>query len=464
MTAASDSTAIAQETQPVASDLSLAQWQATFRSHVLSCLSDSLTPYEDGKAQSLDPTLQPLISQLQTLRQKLSQNALQIAVFGYVSRGKSALLNGLLEEPILPIGALNGVTQWPRSIRWVPFPDEAIPWQVELVDTPGLGEVDGSDRAEMAMNIAGASDLLLFVIAGRPNSDELKTLKQIIQTKVPLLLIANKADLFPDLTPADIWKDLGEELKAFIQPSDIVLTAANPAAKKVRNEWPDGHVTEEWDVPPANVTGVSDRIKHYLTSQAFSAVMRNILEQTDNIQRELATISTDTNRTHAIAQWQRYGTIKSIAIALLPFWWLDGSINLLMDLLLVRALVKLYELPTNRHNVEELWRTLFFSLFGVLACDMASGVGLGLSAAMGNGVWSLGGILLWGSTAVLQFLAASYGARRVFDVTNTYLVDGVTFSPQGTQSLMETLQAYDSSPSTAKMPEDPNAIAPPSSS
>ena len=180
-------------------------WQSQFRSRVLHCLTDSLKPYEDGKAETLYPELQPLIGQIKALRQKLRQGALQISVFGYVSRGKSALLNALLEEPILPIGVFNGVTQWPRSIQWTPFPEEAIPWKIELVDTPGLGEVDGSDRADMAMNIAGASDLLLFVVAGQPNLDELQTLKQLATQETPLLLVANKSDLYPEVTPEGFW-------------------------------------------------------------------------------------------------------------------------------------------------------------------------------------------------------------------------------------------------------------------
>ncbi|MEM9136252.1 MAG: Era-like GTP-binding protein, partial [Cyanobacteria bacterium P01_F01_bin.42] len=246
----------AAERQSAASSL---QWRNQFYERVLGGLGESLKPYQDGKAQALCPELQPLVGQLKTLEQKLRQKVLQIAVFGYVSRGKSALLNGLLGEPLLPIGAMNGVTQWPRSLQWNPFPDEDIPWKIELVDTPGLGEVAGADRAEMAMSIAAASDLILFVTAGQPNADELKTLEQWADLATPLLLVANKADLYPDLTPDSLWTELEPKLQQRIQPGNILLTAANPAAQKVRNEWPDGSVTEEWEVPPTNVSTVRDR-------------------------------------------------------------------------------------------------------------------------------------------------------------------------------------------------------------
>ena len=218
------------------------------------------------------------------------------------------------------------------------------------------------------------------------------------------------------------------------------MTAANPAAKKVRHEWPDGRVTEEWEVPPPDVSAVRDRLRTFLTEEAFESVMKNILEQAQQTQRAIAQLALKNHSGEATANWQRYGSIKAIAVALLPFWWLDVPVNLVMDLLLVRSLVNLYQLPASRHNVEALWRTLFFSLFGVLLSDMVSGVGLSIGSAVGDGLFNLGGFLLWGSTAILQFLAASYGARKVFDATTQYLGEGATWSLHGASQLLEELK------------------------
>lgn len=425
-------------------EMSVGDWQAQFRSRALYCLKETLDPYQDGQQLALQPELQPLIGQLKTLHQKIVQGALQIAVFGYVSRGKSALLNALLGEPILATGALNGVTQWPRSIQWQPFVDQTHPWKIELVDTPGLGEVDGGNRAQMALKIAQASDLLLFVVAGQPNEVELESLRQLQVTDKPLLLIANKADLNPNLTADEIWTGLNDQLKHWIQPTDILMTAANPAAKKVRHEWPDGRVTEEWEVPPPQVAQVRDRLKQFLTGEAFISLIRNVLEQAEQTQGAIAASALKTRSGESVTVWQRYGSVKAIAIAVLPFWWLDAPVNLLMDLLFVRSLVNLYELPTTRHHVEDLWRTIFFSLFGVLLCDLASGVSLTIGNAVGDGLANLGGVILWGSTAVLQFFAATYGTQKVREATTQYLSEGVTWAPQGASQLLAELKTYSS--------------------
>ncbi|MBO9998084.1 MAG: dynamin family protein, partial [Cyanobacteria bacterium SID2] len=100
---------------------------------------------------------------LQTNRLKLDRQLLRIAAFGAVSRGKSAVLNALLKQNVLPTGPLHGVTQWPRSILWqVQTPQgDALPLQVELIDTPGLDEVDGAARSQMAREIAQQADAIL---------------------------------------------------------------------------------------------------------------------------------------------------------------------------------------------------------------------------------------------------------------------------------------------------------------
>ncbi|NEP06428.1 MAG: GTPase, partial [Okeania sp. SIO4D6] len=89
--------------------------------------------------------LSSLKTQLDLLKSnidKLDQGVIQIAVFGLVSRGKSAVLNALLSEKILETGALNGVTQWPRAIRWTPNifinSHQQETAKIDLIDTPGL--------------------------------------------------------------------------------------------------------------------------------------------------------------------------------------------------------------------------------------------------------------------------------------------------------------------------------------
>ncbi|MBD0335018.1 MAG: 50S ribosome-binding GTPase, partial [Cyanobacteria bacterium Co-bin13] len=143
---------------------------------------------------------QSRLEQLESLNTRLTSHTLRVAVFGLVSRGKSAVINALLGKPVLETGPLHGVTQWPRSVYWQPPAPQSNtedPWQIEFVDTPGLDEIDGAARAGMAQTVAQQVDLILFVVAGDITHTEYAALQQLQAAQKPLLLVFNKIDLYP---------------------------------------------------------------------------------------------------------------------------------------------------------------------------------------------------------------------------------------------------------------------------
>ena len=99
-------------------------------------LQQSLSRYAAAQVGAVSPRLQSDLDTLANTLAKLEQTNYRIAVFGMVSRGKSAVLNALIGEKVLETGPLNGVTRFPRSVRW--SPDGIM--QIDLIDTPGLDE------------------------------------------------------------------------------------------------------------------------------------------------------------------------------------------------------------------------------------------------------------------------------------------------------------------------------------
>ncbi len=429
------------------SDSEAPQWQAQGRDRILYCIQHVLDQYLDQdsnlKAIALNPNLQPHWGQLKTLAHKIQGSLLQVGVLGFVSRGKSALLNALLEEPILPIGALNGVTQWPRSVVWTSLNATETPLTVEFVDTPGLGEVGGQNRAEMAMEIAKTVDVILFVIAGKPNPEECQALQKLLGFGKPLLLISNKADLYPDLTPHDIWSSLdfgtGSGLVELAE-TNILCASANPSPVKVRNEWPDGHVTEDWQVKPPKVDGLRTHLELFLQRESLASLYLNVLQQVEQTQLAIAQAIQRQHSNEEQVILKRLSTIKAMGVAIAPFWWMDLPLSFVADLLLVRSLVKLYQLPTTRHNVETLWRAIFFGLLGLMLCELASGVFLGLeSFASGNTV-GFGTLMAWVGTAVLQGFVARKSSQKVAQIAQEYLICGSSWAPEGSSQIKLELQ------------------------
>ena len=96
--------------------------------------------------------------------QKLQQGHLHIAAFGKVSAGKSSLLNALLGRHEFQVSALHGETKHSKISQWQH--QEAEMAGVHLIDPPGINEVDGEQREQMAHSVAQRSDLILLVTDG----------------------------------------------------------------------------------------------------------------------------------------------------------------------------------------------------------------------------------------------------------------------------------------------------------
>jgi len=94
---------------------------------------------------------------------------------------KSAVLNALLGQKILQTGPLNGVTQWPRSVRWVA--NEKGKVQVELI----YARLDerGSGTSANGEDVARQADLILFVVAGDITRTEYQALCELRQAQKP---------------------------------------------------------------------------------------------------------------------------------------------------------------------------------------------------------------------------------------------------------------------------------------
>ena len=78
-------------------------------------LQQSLSRYAATQVGEVSPRLQSDLDTLAHTLVKLEQTNYSIAVFGMVSRGKSAVLNALIGEKILETGPLNGVTRLDRK-------------------------------------------------------------------------------------------------------------------------------------------------------------------------------------------------------------------------------------------------------------------------------------------------------------------------------------------------------------
>jgi uncharacterized protein len=400
------------------------------RDSAIACLQSRLARYQQTPVE-LKVQLQPHLEVLSALNHKLSQPLLQIAVFGLVSRGKSAVLNALFGELLFPTGPLNGVTQWPRSVRWSLAQAPEI--QLELIDTPGLDEISGEARALMAQEIARCADLILFVTAGPPMPIELEALVELAQLSKPILWVVNKADLYPDLNAETLYQSLTDEaLQTILSPQEIVLASAAPAPVQVRHEWPDGRTSTEWENPPPQIEALRQVLLDLLNREGQYLLSLNVLLQVQATERQIVeAIAQHYAKTLKKAQWQLWG-IKAALVGLNPWGGLDLLLGFGMDLVQVRQRLQRQNLPVTGHNVTALWKTLLVSTgYLGLAEFTTSGLGSMLNGSEGAPMVAAG----------IQGAIAFYSASLVAKSAQRYLLEGATWDTQGPSAVIQKMLA-----------------------
>lgn len=443
-------------------------------------LQQTLYRYRQQDNPELKAALAGDLKSIEILLRKLDRFVVRIAVFGLVSRGKSAVLNGLIGESVLATGPLNGVTRVARSLEWELDGEENTdsgtdpnqpPLRVELVDTPGLDEIEGEGRAAIAWDVADAADLILFVVAGDITEVESQALRELRTAHKPLILVFNKIDLYPtaehgaianrlkglmqleapnapqipqeDRNDSDGANEHTTESKIDLSPwqpvlpvDDVVLVAAEPSPLKVREEWPDGRITYGWESPPPNVGALKTAIRTVVEREgelllAFNALFQARLKEKAIAQKTITHLETGAENNG----WQVI-QLKAVLVALSPSLGLDLLMGFIADGLLIQRLAKLYGLPITNHNSKSLWRSLILSSGGLAIAEILSILLAGEFPVALTPSDSFGASLM---TALIQGCCAAWGSKQVNTAARDYLETGCTWSEDGSDTIARSL-------------------------
>ncbi len=435
-------------------------------------LQQSLSRYAAKQVGEVSPSLQRDLDTLAQTLAKLEQTSYSIAAFGLVSRGKSAVLNALVGDKILETGPLNGVTRFPRSIPW--SPDGIM--HIELIDTPGLDEIDGEARATMAAEVVARADLILFIIAGDITQLEYQALCELRKAQKPLLLVFNKSDLYPEQERQTIYQQLqnlsgdrasDELLQRLLSADEVVMVAADPTPIQVRTEYPDGTTKSEWEKPEPQIAPLQQKIQELLDREGRSLLAINALVQARSSEQNLAKNTLAAMQVEADRIVQQFARYKALAVAANPIAIFDVFGGVLVDLALVFSLSKLYNLPTTKYELSKLFRGVLFSAGSLLLAEVTTSLvfGVGKSAALIGSGFNLAAVPGYLGAAAIQAPIAGYGAYRVGKATQAYLADGCTWGQLGANTVIqEILDRVDDATIIARlrdelMPQPPTAVA-----
>ncbi|WP_017305506.1 GTP-binding protein [Spirulina subsalsa] len=409
-------------------------WYSSFQRHGHYAPNETLQAAVRGELQTLKRALD-----------KIEQNALCIAAFGLVSRGKSAVLNSLIGQNLLETGPLHGVTKYPRSVTWTPLGGKI---KVELIDTPGLDEIEGQGRAQMAKEVAQQADLILFIVAGDITRTEYEALCELRQAQKPLILVFNKVDLYPECDRTAIYQQLQtlattsqtpHSLQTLLSPDDIVMVAAQPAPIPLRIEWPDGQIQETLETPPPQIYPLQERILTLLNQEGRSLLALNALLQAQAAEQRLARKTIELRAQEAETLIWRYAKTKALVVALNPIALLDLLGGLWADLALIRALARLYGLPMTSYQAVALLSKILTSAGTLFLAELASTALFSLSKSSHFLNEGPAALTTYATTAALQGAIAGYGSYIIGKAAQDYLEKGCSWGALGASTVIQEI-------------------------
>jgi GTPase len=405
-----------------------------------------LTPQEQAG-------LETEIGDLENMLAKLDQMVVQIATFGMVGRGKSSLLNALVGKKVFETGPLHGVTQVAQSVSWVISETEQISRvtfpglgksHLELIDTPGLDEVDGETRAKLAANIAKQADLILFVISGDMTKLEFEALSQLREVGKPILLVFNKVDQYPEADRMAIYDKIrNERVKELLSPSEIVMAAASPIVRSLVQR-DDGTRTVQLRTGKSQIEDLKLKILEILHREGKALVALNTMIFADDvneqvIERKLAIREAAANK----LIWQAT-MIKAVAVALNPVTVLDILSGAVVDIVLILGLSKLYGIAMTELGAVKLLQKIALSMGGITASELVANLGLSsLKTLLGISIPATAGASLgaYVSVAITQAGVAGFSSYTIGQVTKTYLAQGATWGNDGPKAVINKILA-----------------------
>ena len=433
----------------IQAELNYRQAQTTLRDLVSQL---DLTPRERSGLESE-------ITGLETMLDKLDRLVVHIAAFGMVGRGKSSVLNALLGQNVFETGPLHGVTKLQQSANWS-ISSEAIEGsdrsilrvtlpglsqsQIELIDTPGIDEVNGEAREALARQVAQQADLLLFVVSGDITKVEYQALSELREVGKPIILVFNKIDQYPDVDRMSIYcKIRDERVKELLSPDEIVMAAASPLIARA-TKGADGRISVQRLQDQPQVQDLKLKILEVLHREGKSLVALNSMLFADDIndrviQRKMSIREQNANR----VIWNGVIT-KAVATAVNPVIVLDIISSAAIDVAMILTLSKLYGIHMTQQGAVKLLQRIAIAMGGVTASELLANLGLSsLKSLLGLATPATGGLSLapYLSVALTQAGVSGVSSYAIGQVTKTYLANGASWGPEGPKAVVNNILA-----------------------
>jgi small GTP-binding protein len=350
--------------------------------------------------------------EIEALAEKLRRDEIHVAVFGRVGTGKSSLLNALIGEKLFATSPLHGETRDTQHAHW----RAVAHGRVELIDTPGIDELDGETREALATAAARRADILIMVCEGDLTRIEFEALTTLARRGRPLLLVLNKADRYGADDQALLLQRLRKRCEGLLPAGHILAASADPRPATVIQLDESGREAESLRPRPPDVGTLRQLLWSVLEKEGKTIAALNAALFASELDSTIARRIVEARRAVAERIIRNYCLAKGLAVAANPVPVADLLAAAGIDVALVLHLGQVYGFQLSRREASRLLLTIATQLaalmgayWGInLVSSALKTVSVGLSTTL---TVSAQGVLAWYATYVTGSVAEAWFAR-----------------------------------------------------
>lgn len=347
---------------------------------------------------------------LADLQQKYEGRKLEIVAFGTISSGKSTLLNALAGRELFATDVVGGTTTRRSEVPW-PGADG-----VTLVDTPGLAEVRGQDRAAQAAAAAKNADLVLLVVDGPLRSFEADLVAVLQAMEKRLLICLNKEDWYAPAEQQQLVEQIAEQLPS-VEVQDVVAVRAASVERERVRVLPDGSEQAETTVEPPDVRPLANRMLKVVKKDGGDLLLANLLLQSRGlIDDAKAQVRAQLDK-RADEIITRYMWAAGGAAGINPLPLLDIAGGSAITLKMVLDLARVYRQPLDIDMAAKILEQLSKNLIAMLGTTAATPAVASMIGSMLKTVPGVGTI----AGGLVQGVVQALVTRWIGNVFVTYL-------------------------------------------
>ena len=314
---------------------------------------------------------------------RFKEKKIRIGVFGKSGVGKSYILNLLLNRKVFKTDIINGSTKKIQIEEW--NMQHQTLRSIELLDSPGFDTCNKIFQ-EDAYSQIDDSELILFIVAGDLNRNELSNINTFIKNGKKIIIVLNKID---------IWNN--NELKKIIQ--------------NIKSKLP-----KELQIPVIinSKDNLQDYIKKIINLYGGILLTLNSMQLADNLFLKLKENRFKKRQREAQSTIGRFATFKASAVAINPLIFIDLAGSFALDTLLIKELSKVYGLALKGKSARKVIRNISMNNFFLGATQLGINTSFNLirkvfllSAPFTHGL----SLLPYGPIAFIQAAIAVYSTK-----------------------------------------------------